>query len=307
LTFAWEDAGLVAVQATEPLPFGPGQRGKIRVTHDVNDGSGGRITTFYYDLGDGWVRLGDPINFGTAGDIDDSANPLRIGVPFFGAGISPVGHVFSMELRNGIDGTIVASPDFTDPSQGWTIGDDAGDTGIDGQGNVWTLGGDAEIQESCCMAIYRVRYWGLVDGVLVASDWSNIAVVTVPNPTPGNAWIRGAASGSQSVCPDESYGSVRPFGVFQPIGGGIPTVVTGTPGGRNYNLSFVVESEAELVSLEAILAQALVFYQPVEQADLWLAPNQSSAQITKVKRLRTLSIDTVAVNPQPTTDPASFF
>lgn len=158
-----------------------------------------------------------------------------------------------------------------------------------------------------CEVCYEARYWGLVDDVLVATDWSTSDCVTVTNPTPGNAWIRGAASGSQSVCPDESFGSVRPFGVFQPIGGGIPTVITGSPGGRNYSLGFTVTFEADLVSLEAILAQALVFYQPVEQADIWLAPNQGSGVITKVNRIRTLSIDTVAVNPQPVTDPASFF
>lgn len=146
---------------------------------------------------------------------------------------------------------------------------------------------------------------GLDASVLVTSEPETICADPLPNPTPGNAWIRGAASGDMSVCPEESYGAFRPFGVFQPIGGGRPTVTTGTPGGRDYNLSFVVESEADQVALEAILAQPLVFYQPVAQADIWLAPNVTSATVTKVKRLRTLTVDTIAVNPQPVADPAT--
>lgn len=146
---------------------------------------------------------------------------------------------------------------------------------------------------------------GLDTSVLVTSEPETICADPLPNPTPGNAWIRGAASGDMSVCPEESYGAFRPFGVFQPIGGGRPTVTTGTPGGRDYNLSFVVESEADQVALEAILAQPLVFYQPVAQADIWLAPNVTSATVTKVKRLRTLTVDTIAVNPQPVADPAT--
>jgi hypothetical protein len=44
--------------------------------------------------------------------------------------------VHRAELRDGIDGTVVANPDFT--------GHDAGDTSIvDGTGKTWTLAGDA--------------------------------------------------------------------------------------------------------------------------------------------------------------------
>jgi hypothetical protein len=307
LIFVYVNGGpVISIRSLVPPPFGPGQRAQIRATHDVNNGAGSRVTTFYYDIGDGWVQLGDPVVFGTAGAIDNTANALVVGAVYSPTNTSPVGHVFSVEVRNGINGTVVASPDFTDPSQGWVIGDDAGDTGTDDQGNVWTLAGDGTIEESCCMATYRARYWGLVDDILVASEWSDLTTESIDNPTPGNAWLRGAASGDLSACPDEDYGRFRPFGVFQPIDGGIPTVITGAPSGRNYNLNFALTSEADLVTLEAILAQPLFFYQPVGQADLWLAPNQSSIQVVKVGRARRLQVDTVAVNPQPVADPASF-
>jgi hypothetical protein len=135
-----------------------------------------------------------------------------------------------------------------------------------------------------------------------------ISSLSVENPTPGNSWLRGAASGDLSVCDSEAYGTFRPFGPTQPIGGGIPTAITGDPSGRNYALEIPVTSEAELVALEAILAQQLFFFQPASgAADLWLAPNQTSVVVHKVARLRTLTVDTVAVNPQPEPSPASFF
>lgn len=140
--------------------------------------------------------------------------------------------------------------------------------------------------------------------ILVVTEWEEVCIAGVPNPTVGNSWIHGAASGDLSVCDAQAYATARPFGVFQPIAGGIPTVVTGDPGGRNYSLSFIVESETELVTLEAILAQQLVFFQPGSgAAEVWLAPNQTSVEVFKIGRVRRLSVDTIRVNPQPIANP----
>lgn len=297
-------AATVSIRSLEQLPFAPGERGKVKITHDVNDGAGSRVTTFYVDEGQGYRLLGDPITFGTAGSIDNSANALVLG----GAQFLPpiIGHVHSVTLRNGIGGTVVANPQFDDPAE-WTIGEDAGDSAVDSAGRTWTIGGSAGviIAQEACLVSYRARYWGLVDASLVSSGWTFTPAVAVENTTPGNAWLRGVLD--MSVCPDEPYGTVRPFGPFQAIGGGIPTVVTGRPGGRNYSLTIPVESEADLVALEEILANPLFFFQPSHAADLWLAPNQTSVQVTRVKRIRVLSVDTVAVNPQPVAPPESFF
>lgn len=273
----------------------------LRVTHDVNNGGGSRTTTFYTsDDGATWTVVGVPVVAGTAGALFNSTAAVRVGARQ-ASGLFFEGDIYEVELYAGINGTLVADPDFTESP--WAS---ASTAEVDSFGNVWTLNGDAEII-SVCDACYRARYWGLVDDVVVASDWSNTECEIITNPTPGNAWLRGAVDGNLSACPDESYSFSRPFGAFQPIGGGIPTVVTGSPGGRDYALTIPVTSEADQVTLDAILAQPLLFYQPVAQADIWLAPRTQSVQVVKVGRIRVTSVDLVAVNPQPVADPTSFF
>jgi hypothetical protein len=303
LTFSYSPDGTagatVTVVSTVNLSGTEGTKW-VRVTHRPNDGGGSRETKFFIsDDGVNWTQVGATVVSGTAGIIFNSNAQIRIGNRQNG-GFFFIGDIYAFQLYDGIDGTLVADPDFTESP--WAVGVSSA---VDSFGNVWTLNGDGVI-ESACEVCYRARYWGLVDDVLVASDWSAETCEVLTNPTPGNAWLRGASEGDLSSCPDEDYGRFRPFGVFQPIDGGMPTVITGTPSGRNYNLNFALTSEADLVTLEAILAQPLFFYQPVGQADLWLAPNVSSIQVVKVGRARRLSVDTVAVNPQPVADPASF-
>lgn len=157
-----------------------------------------------------------------------------------------------------------------------------------------------------CQVCYEVRWWGRVDGIIVTTEWSaQCCVASIDNPEPGCDWLRGASSGDICVCTDRSYERTRPFGSFQPIGGGLPTVVTGTPGGRNYTLSFPVESEADLELVEAILDQPLNYFQPDDQRDLWMAPNPESVNVTKIKRLRVVQASFVEVEPNPLADPSS--
>lgn len=157
-----------------------------------------------------------------------------------------------------------------------------------------------------CQVCYQVRWRGRVDGIIVVTEWSEeCCVASLPNPEPGCDWLRGAASGDVCICPDRTYERSRPFGAFQPIGGGLPTVVTGVPGGRNYTLSFPVEDEDELVLVESILDQPLNYFQPDDQRDLWMAPNPESVTVTKVQRIRLVDASFVEVEPEPISDPES--
>jgi hypothetical protein len=306
IIFGWDTGGpTFSVRSTRPIDFDPAQRVKIKVTHDVNDGAGSRLTTFYVDRGNGYEQWGDPITAGVAGSLTNSASALVLGSSNFD-NPDTVGYIYGFTLRNGIGGTVVANPDFSDPGE-WTIGEDVGDSAVDSAGRTWTISGDAgaSIQEEACLVFYRARYWGLVEGIVVASDWAFSTAVMVTNPTPGNSWVHGVTEGDLSVCEAANYGTFRPFGVFQAVEGGIPTVITGDPSGRNYNLAFQLDTEADLVALEDVLAQALFFYQHPSAADLWLAPNQTSVEVTKILQRRILSVDTIAVNPQPFVDPAT--
>lgn len=120
------------------------------ITTRVTRAAATGLTTWYtWDVDtEEWVSKGTSIvNLGAVPNTGGTAN-LTIGA--HNATVAPAqipldSVVFKMVLRDGIDGTVVADPDFTDTSQGWRIGDLAGATGIDSLGNVWTLAGDASV------------------------------------------------------------------------------------------------------------------------------------------------------------------
>lgn len=108
-------------QSTVPVPFVPGQRGTVRVAFDVNNGSGGNTATFYTSTTPGvygpWTQLGDPVVQTGTTSIFNSTAPIEIGTD------SPsvlARRYYAVQVRNGIDGTIVADPDFTLQAVGTT-------------------------------------------------------------------------------------------------------------------------------------------------------------------------------------------
>ncbi len=116
----------------------------LRVTLDVDNGAGGKTATFYTsdDLGETWVQLGDPVTSASTTSIfDPPSQELEIGSRNSGTGQFTVGDVLRAEVRNGINGTVVANPDFTsDPTlDGYAP---------DGAGNTWTLNGTAALVDN---------------------------------------------------------------------------------------------------------------------------------------------------------------
>lgn len=304
LQFVWWLAGAAQTETADAdVPFEDGEVGWVRVRRS------GTSVTFYSSQDDTtdytevtWTQLGT-VQTTSAGSIDNVSTFITLGSQSTAGGEQMAGRIEAFTLLNNV--TPVASPVFA--ASPWRLGDGALVTNVDAQGNVWTIASNgAFIGGDVCLSSYKARYWGLVDTILVSTDWSGWDVVYIDNPTPGNGWLRGAVEGDLNVCPDNGYGLVRPFGASQPIEGGIPTVITGTPGGRDYALSIPVTSEHDQRLLEAILAQTLVFYQPVGADDLWLAPRSTSVTVVKVGRIRQTSVDFVAVNPQPQPDPDSF-
>lgn len=151
LVYVWSSAGTSATGhlsvSTLPVPMYPGRQA-IRVTHDVDNGASGNTVTFYTapTIAGPWTQLGAAdVNTGTT-SIFDATVPLEVGglstLPLIsGEGTARSGaplRVHAFELRSGIGGTLVASPDFTAQAAGTTSFADA-------QGNTWTLGGAASI------------------------------------------------------------------------------------------------------------------------------------------------------------------
>lgn len=149
------DALRIRANSTVPVP--DVGRQAVRVTLDVDNGGGVWEAKFYTatTLGGPWTQLGDTIIGAAVTSLFASDEPVEIGRMgpdgFFD--VFPLkGSVYGFEVRNGIDGILVAAPDFSAP--------EAGDpTLVDSTGLTWTMHGSAAISDR------SVRYSGEV------SEW----------------------------------------------------------------------------------------------------------------------------------------
>jgi hypothetical protein len=203
--------GTTFAEATARPPIDPFGAVRLRVRLDVDDGAGGWTVTYetQEDEDSPWVQLGDVLSNGGAGttSIFDSSADYTVGTFFLGGVPSEIysGKIYSVEIRDGSAGSILASPDFTGYMSGTTSFTDA-------QANVWEIHSPAAIvnpvttttlamlgplatdecadwidftlprsgssdtcdhePEACC-SYYRARTVGRVDGDLRISDWSD--------------------------------------------------------------------------------------------------------------------------------------
>ncbi|MEU9557971.1 hypothetical protein [Streptomyces fumanus] len=133
--------------ATVPLP--PSGRIALRVTRDNTTG----VVTFYTapTINGTWTQLGQTVTT-PAGAIFASTAPLTVGDIDTLAFTAPSGSVYAAQLRNGINGTVVADVDFTAPAIGAA-------SFVDATGLTWTLANGAAISDK------RMRFSGEY------SDW----------------------------------------------------------------------------------------------------------------------------------------
>lgn len=152
LGYSWSTAGTlattVAVTSTKPLPAPASGRMSVRVTHDVNDGAGDNVVRFYHadSMSGPWIQLGDPVTSAGTTSIFNSTAELEVGDSVNLSNWPLSGRVHKFELRNGIDGTVVANPDFTTQTPGDTSFADTASPA-----NTWTLAGFTSISNK----IYR--------------------------------------------------------------------------------------------------------------------------------------------------------
>jgi hypothetical protein len=217
--FVWSTDGTLAntIQAfaTDRAPIDPFGRVDLRVLLDVNNGSGGWTVTFEYLDPDGeWAPVGDPVT----GTPATSINPLstaKITVGAYNAGTFEMfeGRIYSVEIRDGSAGSIIASADFTSHMVGTeSFVDDAGNTWdihpLASLTNSQTLtsiailgplttdecatwvdftlprsgvGGTCEYEPEQCCSYYRARTVGRQDGDLRISNWSDAYDPGVPS------------------------------------------------------------------------------------------------------------------------------
>lgn len=156
LHWRWSTTGADEFErdCTVDLPLLPSGRLAVRVTHDVNDGSGSNVVTFWTaeTIAGPWTQLGDPVT-GSVTSIFNSSAALRVGdgwsdLSFFATS----GAVHAFELRSGIGGTLVASPDFTTQTPGAA-------SFVDGSGLTWTIGASTSISNRKTRFTGEVSSW----------------------------------------------------------------------------------------------------------------------------------------------------
>jgi hypothetical protein len=138
----WSANGIVGAagpQSTVPVPVTSG-RLAIRATLDVDNGAAGNTTTFFTapTIAGPWTQLGAPVINGGVTSIFSGTAVLEVGSIDAGTGSLLTGTVHAVEVRNGIDGTAVANPNFASQPGGTTSFTDAA-------GRVWTVNGSASI------------------------------------------------------------------------------------------------------------------------------------------------------------------
>lgn len=154
LAFNWSTAGtspynFVSLQ----LPTLP-RRAALRVTLDVNNGTGGFTCTMYWatSMAGPWTVIVAPVTSTPTTSIFAGAAPLQV-APTLATGWAPLrGRVHRAEVRSGIGGTVVASPDFRAKTPGTT-----GFT--DSAGRVWSVTGTAAVTNRQYRFVGEISAW----------------------------------------------------------------------------------------------------------------------------------------------------
>lgn len=142
LYFEWSADGTAtfAASSTADVPLPASGRMAVRVTMDVDNGASGRTITFFTapTMAGPWTQLGSTVVQSGTTSIFNSTTVVKIGDATDTAFTRPVGRVHKAEIRNGINGTLVANPDFTAQTVGAT-------SFVDGAGRTWTVNGTTSI------------------------------------------------------------------------------------------------------------------------------------------------------------------
>ncbi|MFD6421547.1 hypothetical protein [Streptomyces sp. NPDC060198] len=150
-------AGVAFADMLTPVPVPVDGRICVRAVLDVNNGTGGWTATFYTApvMAGPWTQLGSAVTGAGVTSVGAADVPLTVGMVGSSVGgsfVPSVGRVHRVEVRSGIGGTLLASPDFTTLAHGST-----GTT--DSAGRVWGLVGAAAIERREGLFAGEVSSW----------------------------------------------------------------------------------------------------------------------------------------------------
>ncbi|MGQ5580922.1 hypothetical protein [Streptomyces sp. ECR3.8] len=156
------DLAYSAFATLPPLP----RRAALRATVDVNNGAGGRVWTFYWaeTLDGPWTQIGESVVSSPSFSVFASTTPLTI-APEHPTAVPPrfpvKGRCYRAQVRNGIDGPVVANPDFRNLPGGTT-------SFTDSAGRDWTMASPTAIRDREDLFLGEISEWPqewTVDGV----------------------------------------------------------------------------------------------------------------------------------------------
>lgn len=227
-----------------------GQRLAVRVTLDVDNGASGWTATFYTaaTIAGGWSQFAEVTDAGVT-SIHSGTADLEVGSLNGGTADLFEGVVHAVEVRDGIDGTVVADPDFSvQTAGGASFDDDAGLT--------WTINGNAE---------------------LVGTHSANI--------TPdldGEVWLKSIKYPSLNTpLTISDYGDVAHTdrsGAFAVAGRSLPIGASDLMGGRDHPLVIATRDEDTEAKLEILVrAGGILFVHVPATGNLSLLPGSMYA------------------------------
>lgn len=138
------------------LPALP-RRAALRATLDIDNGAGAREVRYYWapSIAGPWTEIGDPQTFAPTTATFSSTAPLKVAPNDLAVTVPRypfAGKAYKAEVRNGINGTVVANPDFT----AQTVG--AGSFS-DGAGRTWSMNGAAAITNRRTRFVGEISSW----------------------------------------------------------------------------------------------------------------------------------------------------
>lgn len=156
LIFDWVNASAVQFNAIGVIERFAGAA--VRVTLDVDNGAGGYTVRFYQaETIDGpWTQLyGDIVGSGTTAIQAATSSPVTIGVS--DPSVTPPRRPFTgtatrFQVRDGIDGTLVADCDFRGQADGAT-------SFVDSTGLTWTVNGTADVRKRDDRIVAEISSW----------------------------------------------------------------------------------------------------------------------------------------------------
>jgi hypothetical protein len=226
VNITWTNDGSTfrTITSARPIPGPPTGRKRLRVTLDVNDGAGGARADYYLaeagatDLAGPWTLWDTVTQAGTTTLFNSTTDVVTVL-----SGLD-AGEVDSVQIRNGIAGSIVAHPVFTGATEAATSLADA-------YGNTWTATGDAIITALHYVFTGEVTEWRPASDVSGADAYTPIECSGILRRiSQGNAPVvsslrRGLSSLSAGVdlvaywpCEDEESATQLASGLTAPIG-----------------------------------------------------------------------------------------